>query len=372
MRGTCVRLALRTRPSSWALVGPETRYNNGGTELLSKIRYRGTLLTILLVILAGLLFGMFTTLEHVRTLGIPYLQYGNQIKRHQAILSGNAGNPWQYRVFSAYLVESIIKTFKKIGVHHHIAISFILFRFLLDTAIFFISFLYYKRLGLSAIHALIGISILAWGMSYAHYDSDLQFSTYFDVIFYLLAGVCILHGKPIWIIPISAFASLNRETGVLIPLLFLFSFINRETISGGIRKQMSKIAIFGMAFTLYISILIFLRLFYEEQSLLIPYGHHPGLDLLHYNLARSVTWGRLFATLGIIPILAVIGYRKWTSQLKIFFWVIVPIWFIIHIFGAVMAETRLFLVPHAMVFVPGALLFAQQGAAPDHYSARAP
>ncbi|MBW2202094.1 MAG: hypothetical protein JRF71_14910, partial [Deltaproteobacteria bacterium] len=82
-------------------------------------------------------------------------------------------------------------------------------------------------------------------------------------------------------------------------------------------------------------------------------------------------WDRLFATLGIIPLLAVIGYQKWTKQLKIFFWVIVPVWFIIHLFGSVIAESRLFLVPYAMVFIPGALLFAQKSAAPDRESANA-
>jgi len=42
--------------------------------------------------------------------------------------------------------------------------------------------------------------------------------------------------------------------------------------------------------------------------------------------------------------------------LQSFFLVIVPVWFIIHLFYSVMAETRLLLVPFALVFVPGTLL----------------
>jgi len=335
--------------------------------LLSHSKKRRTLLPIL-IITTGLLFGLFTTSEHVKARGISYLRHGNQIERHQFILAGHAGNPWQYRVLSDYIAEGMIRVFKKAGVQDAAVVSFILLRVLLDTAIFLISFLYYKKLGLSTVHALIGMSILAWGMSYAHYDSDLQFSTYFDVIFYLLAGVCILYEKPLWIIPISFFAALNRETSGLISVMFLFSFVNKDTISNGIEKQLRNIAIFCVAFTLYMAVFFFLRLYYGEQRLIVPHGHHPGFDLLQYNLTRLVTWDKLFATLGIIPILAAIGYKKWTPQLKIFFWVIVPVWFTIHIFGAVIAETRLFLVPQALIFVPGALLFAQQSAASNHLS----
>jgi len=227
-------------------------------------------------------------------------------------------------------------------------------RVLLDTALFLISYLYFRKLGLSAIHSLIGMSLLAWGMSYSHYDSDLQFNIFFDVLFYLLAGLCILHEKAVWIIPISLFAALNRETGGLIPFLFLFSAITNDTITKNkFRLRSSTIGIFSLAFILYVTIFVGVRIIFDKQTLIIPYGHHPGFELLFYNIGRIVTWDMLFATLGIIPILAVIGYQKWPDQLKVFFWVIVPIWFIVHIFGAVMAETRLFLVPKVMVFIPG-------------------
>ena len=352
--------------NSWT----ENQNQPKGNAMASKIGNR-RLLLIILVIVAGLMFGWFTTAEHIRARGLPYFQDGNQVQRHQAVLDGNAGNPWQYRVLSVYVVEGLIHSFEEYGAPYHTAISFILFRAFVDIAIFLVSFLYFRKLGLSTIHALIGMSLLAWGMSYAHYDSDLQLSTYLDVLFYLLAGVCILYRRPIWIIPITFFAALNRETSGLIPLLFLFSFVNKETISNGFKNHRRDIAIFGAAFTLYVSIFFLLRNHYGPQTLFIPYEHHPGFDLLRFNLTRYVTWDRLFATLGIIPLLAVLGYQKWTEKLKITFWVIVPIWFLIHLFGSVIAEARLLLVPYAMVFIPGALLFAQQSAAPDSNSANA-
>ena len=53
--------------------------------------------------------------------------------------------------------------------------------------------------------------------------SDIQFNTFFDVTFYLLAGLCILQKRFVWIVPITLLAALNRETSGLIPFLLMFS-----------------------------------------------------------------------------------------------------------------------------------------------------
>jgi len=317
------------------------------------------------IIVIALLLGLFTTSAYVIELGINYLEQGYQIKRHQAVLEGHAGNPWQYRVLAPYLVNIVLELSRHLHIPHHIAASFIFFRVIQDTFILLLSYKYYRKLGLSLSHAVIGMAILAWGMSYSHYDSDLQFSTFFDIGFYLLAGLCILQGKFLWIVPITLLAALNRETSGLIPFLPLsvsMFVLPKESL----RKIMP---VFVISFVTYVAIFVGLRFLYGSQELIIPYGHRPGLDLLQYNLFRWVTWRQLIATLSIIPVVAIFGFRNWPMQLRVFFWVIVPIWFVIHAFGAVMAETRLFLVPQAMVFIPGALFsLAQQAHAPDGFA----
>jgi hypothetical protein len=202
----------------------------------------------------------------------------------------------------------------------------------------------------SANGQLFGMGLLAWGNSYSYYDSDLAFNTFFDMIFYLLAGLCILYGRYIWIIPITLLAALNRETSRLIPILLLVSLFLLQ--KGSQRKGLS---VFIVSFTIFVVIFVTLRIIYGRQELLLPYGHYPGFDLLQYNLFRVVTWQQLIATLSLIPIIALIGYKKWPLHLYAFFWALVPIWFVVHAFSAVMAETRLFLVPQVMVFIPGAL-----------------
>jgi hypothetical protein len=318
-----------------------------------------TLTTIIIVI--GLLLGLFTTSEYLRArgAGINSLERGAQFERHQAILEGHAGNPWQYRVLAPYLLNVIIRIFNNFHINHPIAIAFVFLRVVQDTFILLLSYAYYRELGLSLSHALIGMALLAWGISNSYYDSDLAFNTFFDIIFYLLAGLCILKRKYIWIVPITLLAALNRETSGLIPFLLIISvFILQK---GSLPKVMP---VFIIAVVTYVAIFVGLRLIYGKQELFIPYGHPPGLELLAYNLFRTETWRQLIATLSIIPIIAIIGYKKWPLQLRVFFWAIVPIWFVVHAFSAVMAESRLFLVPQAMVFIPGALYSLTQQAHP--------
>ncbi len=308
-------------------------------------------LVILLTTTATML-GFFTTFQHVEARGLEYLEQGEQIQRHQAILEGRAGNPWQYRILAPYMLNPILKFLENLELPYHTAMSFILFRVIQDASIFVIFYAYQRKLGLSLLHSLCGMALLAWAMSYSHYDSDLQFSTFFDVIFYLLAGLSIIEKKYIWIIPITFLAALNRETSGLIPFLLL---PNALFVLPG-RSMQKMLSVFFIASLIFGIVFVGLRMYYPSQELLLPYGHKPGLDLLKYNLFNLVTWLQLIATFNIIPIIAIAGYKKWPYQLRLFFWVIVPLWFLIHAFGAVMAETRLFLVPIALVFIPSALL----------------
>lgn len=323
--------------------------------------WRTGALAVIAVLTASLTLGTFTTLAYVQARGLRYLDEGNQIVRHQRMMAGDAGNPWQYRVLSAYLVEGLIWASRAVGLPRPHVWAFISFRIAADAAIFLAAVVYFRRLGISMPHAIIGIMTLAWGMSYSHYDSDLQFSTFVDVVFYLLAGTAIVCQRPLWVVVITALGALNRETSGLIPLMYLVAALAAPPTT----QRVKAVWVCGLSMGLYVLIFIGLRLAYGEQALIVPYGHAWGLPLIRYNLFRGVTWWQCFATLGIVPLLALVGYRSWPAHVRVFFWVVVPAWFLIHLVGAVMAESRLLLVPQALVFIPGALIFAQQAAGGD-------
>lgn len=310
--------------------------------------------SILLVISCILAFSTLTVYQQVTSLNKPfmaYLEQGLQIQRHNDVLQGTAPNPWQYRVLADYLVEGVIQLFKNLDIPHPIGSAFIAFRFAQNLLIFGLGYLYYRKLNLSAAHALMGMAILAWGMTYANYDSDLQFNTYFDILFYLLAGLIILAKRPLWMIPLMVFAALNRETSGLIPFLAL-ALLLPWNASANNRKTMLPAAAGLMIFAV---IFVGLRLMHPNQAISVPHGQHLGLELLRYNLFRALTWTQLFATVSIMPLLAVLAYKKWPATLRVFFWVVIPVWMLIHPITSVMAETRVFLVPQTLIFIPGAL-----------------
>jgi len=320
------------------------------------IRSRSRFLRLELVLAASLILATLTTGAYIRARGLEYLLEGNQIQRHQLMIEGNAGNPWQYRVLSAYLVEGLVRLFQAFGLSGPHVLAFIIFRFGQDTAVFLAAVLYFRKLGISLPHAMLGIVILAWGMSYSHYDSDLQFSTFFDILFCLLAGIAIISNRSFWILAITVFAAVNRETSGLIPFMYLAAAL----VTPPRTSRARAISFFGLNLGLYVLVFVSLRLAYGEQTVLVPYGHAPGLPLLRYNLFRSITWWQCLVTLSVVPPLALVSYRNWPAQLRAFFWAVVPVWFLIHLVAAVLAETRLLLVPQALVFIPGALVFAQE------------
>jgi hypothetical protein len=69
-----------------------------------------------------------------------------------------------------------------------------------------------------------------------------------------------------------------------------------------------------------------------------------------------VTWDFVFRTVTVVPLVALWHYRRWPPPLRTFALTVVPAWVAVHLFAAVLAETRLLLVPYALVFVPGALM----------------
>ncbi len=308
-------------------------------------------LWIIPIIFFILIFSFFTVYLQYKALGRYHIETGRQVVRHQKVLSGVAGNPWQYRILSDYLVEGVIQLFTHFKIPSPIFAAFMSFRFVQNILIFIAAYVFYRKLGFSKGHTLAGLAVLTWSMMNAYYDSDLQFNTYFDILFYLAAGIIILKNRPLLLIPLMLLGSLNRETCGLIPFLLIALY----------RPGQSK-KMFGLYLSVFcVSMLIFgityftLRYIYGPQVLLAPYGHVPGIDLLKYNMFRSITWIQLFSTLNLVPLLALLSYKHWNYTLRVFFWVVVPIWVVIHFLSSQVAESRVFLVPQALIFIPGLL-----------------
>lgn len=294
----------------------------------------------------------------LRLLGYDYL-YVSQIVRHLDVLNGTAGSPWAYRLFSAYLVEGLSRLTAFMFDRITIGYVFVGVRIIQNAFIFILAFTFYRRLGLSKNVAIIGLLLVAWSLSYAIYDSDLSFNTYFDIIFYLLAGWAVVSRKLYWLLPITLFAATNRETSVLIPFLalthesFYEPFFKRDW-RRAFRSE--PFAIFGGSLLIYILIFVGVRLMIGPVRDISPYGHTAGIDMLKFNLSRTITYVELTKTFSAIPIVALYFYRSWPTLLKRLFWTMIPLWILVHFGITIVAETRLFLVPIVLVLIPAALM----------------
>jgi hypothetical protein len=288
-------------------------------------------------VIAGVSVGV-----HVTDLSWGYL--GDlQLLRHNAVLQGTAGDPWQYRILSEHLLRPVVYIFGVLGIDNHESYAFVLFRYVQCFLAGILAHRWYVRLGYSYGTALFGVALLGIAFSSATYDSDLSFNTYMDIIFYLLSALIMIESRHIaWLILLVPIAVTNRETALLIPVLAI--------IIGGLRVW--RPAVFALS--LGIISLITLRWHYGGRPLITAYGNEPGLDLLLYNL-RYLTIQELAKTCGLIFILALVGWRSTGGLERKMLLLLGAPWLVIHAISAVLAETRLLLVPIVLVLVPVAL-----------------
>jgi hypothetical protein len=290
----------------------------------------------------------------------------DQMTYHTDVLAGKAGNPWQYRVLSVYLAEGAMRLARLLGAAQPAAAVFLSLRILQTVAIYLVARRYYRRLGLSEPAAWLAMGCLAWNTVLGYYNSDMQFSTYFDVLFYLLAGLILVDGRHLWtIVPLVAAAALNRETSGLIPLMVIASalvagrwpgVLSSDAMGGSPpirRRQGLWVGIISLG--VYTVIFVALRRVFPPQPML-AFGRGEPFALLLLNVARQITYVKLLGVMGIIPLIGLSAYRTWPGPLRVFFWSLVPAWFAVHLVTAVCAEARLFLVPQALVFLPAAFL----------------
>jgi len=278
-----------------------------------------------------------------------------QWERTLRVINGESGTPWQYRLFTEGMVYGLVQLFDGAGIERPIGAAFILFRFLQTVLTLCLALWYYRVLGLKLLESLLGVSLLVWGMCHGLYDTDMTFNTYTDMSLFLAAGLLMLYQRPLWLLPLMCIAPFNRETSGCIPVMLLFSAMTFSPRPKLPPRRILYIAVGGLL--LWFAIVGGLRLVYGMRPYIVPTaGKKPILPLLTFNLTWWRTWVFLFATLGLLPLMALASWKHWPQPLRRFFWAVVPVWFPAHFALAHAPETRLFLVPQVLIFIPGALL----------------
>lgn len=301
---------------------------------------------------ALILLSLITGFSQIKTEGLAW-QEANYWPRLEAAALGNASAPDQHRILSDRFVVFAVRTMAALGIPRPVGLTFVSLRILQNLVLFGLAFAFYRKLGIHAYPATLGLSALAWGMTQSNYGADLGFSAYTDIILYIGAAIALLYERPGWLIPIAAIAVLNRESSILIPYMGIAAgvrFTPRMTLD-------RTIAMPGFA-ALAVWTLLFAVLHFVVGSR--PWSLHesgaaPGLPLWQYNLTHGDTWGHAVGALGLIPALALISWRGWHPLLRPLFWSVAPAWCLAHLFVAPLDQSRALLLPQILIFIPGLL-----------------
>ncbi|HEY9007937.1 hypothetical protein [Ohtaekwangia sp.] len=299
-----------------------------------------------------LLMSLYVLYEHATS--CLAITHAVQIERHKNIMAGTSEfyNPWQYRILSPYILEGFIQFFNKILPGKFEMLPYLFFKFIQNMLIFYISFYYYKALQIrNPILIFAGLMLLCYTISNSVFQSDFSFNTYFDIIFYLLAACVILHKKYYWILPITFFAAVNRETSGFIPLMVVAPFLlfDRSMLT----KDKWIITLSSLA--VFAAVFVSIRLYFGFREAEGIHGMRSPLAYLKFNLTFFRMYPQLFGTLGLIPLITLFGFRRLPLMLKSWCLLIVPFWFVIHLAKSTAMESRLFLVPQALIFIPAML-----------------
>lgn len=277
-----------------------------------------------------------------------------QVARHERMLARNSEffNPWQYRVFSTYMVEGFYYILHSLSDRIDLVKSFILFRVLQNILIFVIAHCYFIALGIrNPWLVVMGILLLGFSMAHSVFQSDLSVNTYFDILFYLLAGLLIIKERLIWIIPLVLLAALNRETSLLIPVMLIIPFVQWKPFS----IPRTPFLIATISTILFFAVFISVRLYYGYREAEGINGMTSFTDYLSFNLRYLKVYPELIGTVAFLPILTILFLKRLPRLLQQWFWVVCPAWFLIHFAFSTAVESRLFLVPQALIFIPAFL-----------------
>lgn len=314
-------------------------------------------------------------------------------ERHIAHIEGRAMffNPWQYRVLCPELIEltywimdnTVFRFVEIKGVDIPVqgdtdeknrntqkllsmmsnpefvkyTIIFLGFRFVQGVVILYLAYLYLS-LFVSNNMRWIGLVLITLFMGNGVVDSDLTFNTYMDLILYLAAGLVIAKNLSYWwIVGLTVVGAFNRETSVFIPAIFFLSKINWHdwpNIPKLIFSDKRAFTVTAISGVLFVVIFAGIRLYYGYQPQ-ESWRVGIGLPMLKLNLLSSAaikTYFEFFGVFAIFPIWALFALKTADYRLKVLFYSLVPVWFLLHISTGIAFQTRLFLVPTVLVLVP--------------------
>lgn len=325
--------------------------------------------------------------------------YGRAITtydRHRALVENRSEyyNPWQYRVLSPLIIESVLFVYNhtvdriysieeklkfrfqatseptqetkellevlsnKGAVKYFIV--FLLVRFGINFLLLCSAYYYYACFSSNKPLILLLLFLTTLAMGNGVLASDLTFNTYLDNLFYLLAAIIIIKKiNPLWLLPLTLLAALNRETSLFIPILYFISQMKVQLsdwkIWKGINWPIKRTwMITGACLAIYSTVFILIRSYFGYQPPQI-WKVQSGLPMLKLNLFSAVAIKNIFeiyGVLGILPAIIILWFKRSSELYQKWFLLLVPSWLFVHFYAVVAYQSRLFLVPLLLILIP--------------------
>jgi len=263
--------------------------------------------------------------------------YDSRLTLHNQILEGSALSPFAYRLLVPFTVEFIISVFQTVLSEKN---SFILAYSLFDfIAISFslVALFFWTRLWFSKEKALIGVLFVAATIGIGLRDHYFQPWSLLEPGLFSLALLFIFYQRHYSLVVLVAVTTLNRETGIFIPLMYICYFININEL---FKKQKSldfhKVKIFIFLVITWFITYFTIRYFVGERThvieLLTLFERNIGLKGPGANLAKTFLNITLF--FGAFWIYIVLGFSQAPKIIKNISLVIPFYLLVISIFGA--------------------------------------
>ena len=306
------------------------------------------------VITLVLIFSVSAVIAHDYFYRVDLPGYQLRLNLHRQIMAGTAPSPYNYRILVPFAVEFLISAISiilpaKLAFLLSYAIYDLLSIFILLTTLFS-----WLRIWFSRELTLIGILFVAGTMPIALQNHYYQPWSVLEAVFFT-ASLVAIHRKRYWLLALLVgLATLNRETAICIPVVFLLTNLDlMEILKAKKILNWKPILIFCGLFLTWAIIFLGLRYFRASESSVLTIKELLLLNTSTENLLATFVNGSLF--LGGFWVFTVLGLRSAPTFIKQIS-LVVPFYVIAIIVWGIWYEVRL-LMPMYPIFLSLGLSF---------------
>ncbi|HOW27481.1 MAG TPA: tetratricopeptide repeat protein [Elusimicrobiota bacterium] len=241
---------------------------------------------------------------------------------HRQVLSNEAPAPVQYRVMTVYLAEGL----QRLGFSFQS--SYLILR---GVTTLLAALLLHRFLAcyLPPPWNVWGVTLFFAWLPLTYINYYMQETDPLNLVFYLGAFLLIRRRKDLWLIPLLAVSLLNRETPVLIPLVWLF-YRWDELPAGTTVARFSGYTLLGLG--------VYALLRYV-------FGHHPAYSEFYYLWFNLKSWETYYYFFLIFGAFLLPSWKGWSTRPKFLrrLALFIPFFLVFHLIIPIFKESRLIL-----------------------------